>query len=86
MPFVGVSRHARLARRLLSRLQRLHPDLAMTRLAALCVGSFPALLAAFPLFGRLLATPAADDCIAQRIPGLGECRSIYCKPERRIAR
>ncbi len=58
----------------------------MSRFANLCRESFPTLLTAFPLFGLLLASRTPDDCIARRIPGLGECRSTYCKPVRRTAR
>lgn len=57
----------------------------MSRFANLCMGSLPTLLAAFPLFGLLLTSRSTDDCIASRIPGLGDCKSVYCKPVRRMS-
>lgn len=58
----------------------------MSRLVHLCAESLPPFLAAFPFFGLLLAAREPDDCIASEIPGLGVCRSTYCKPVRVIAR
>jgi hypothetical protein len=39
----------------------------------------------FPLLGAWLSARSDDACIAKAIPGLGTCRSTYCKAERRLA-
>jgi hypothetical protein len=57
----------------------------MSRLVHLCAMSFPGLHGLFPLLGALLAARSDDACIVKAIPGLGTCRSTYCKAERRIA-
>ncbi|WP_395680775.1 hypothetical protein [Dokdonella sp.] len=57
----------------------------MSRLAHLCATSFPGLHSLFPLLGALLAARSDDACIVKAIPGLGTCRSTYCKAERRSA-
>lgn len=57
----------------------------MSRLVHLCTMSFPSLHGLFPMLGALLAARSEDACIAKAIPGLGACRSTYCKAERRNA-
>ena len=57
----------------------------MRRLVHLCTMSFHGLNGLFPMLGALLAARSDDACIAKAIPGIGTCRSTYCKAERRIA-
>jgi hypothetical protein len=57
----------------------------MSRLVHFCNESFSGLYALFPLLGALIAPRTHDDCIAKAIPGLGTCKSTYCKAERRLA-
>jgi len=54
----------------------------MSRLVHLCTMSFHGL---FPMLGALLAARSDEACIAKAIPGIGTCRSTYCKAERRVA-
>ena len=57
----------------------------MSRLAPICTASFPGLHSLFPKLGAWLSARSDDACIATVIPGLGTCRSTYCKAERRRA-
>jgi len=57
----------------------------MSRLVHLCTASFPGLNSLLPLLGAWLSARSDDACIAKAIPGLGTCRSTYCKAERRLA-
>ncbi|MEO5558757.1 MAG: hypothetical protein ABIO49_03290 [Dokdonella sp.] len=36
-----------------------------------------------PVIGALIAIRPEHTCIAATIPGLGACKSTFCKPERR---
>ena len=36
-----------------------------------------------PVIGALVAIRPENTCIAASIPGLGTCKSTFCKPERR---
>jgi len=38
-----------------------------------------------PVIAALLAIRPENTSIATSIPGLGDCKSTYCKPERRTA-
>ena len=38
-----------------------------------------------PVIAALVAIRPEKTCIASSIPGLGACRSTFCKPERRAA-
>jgi hypothetical protein len=39
-----------------------------------------------PLFGALVTLSPRPDFIASTIPGIGPCRSVYCKPVRGVLR
>jgi hypothetical protein len=56
----------------------------MSRLVHIYYASFSGLYALLPLLGALLSTQSDESCIAKSIPGLGACRSTFCKPERRV--
>ncbi|MGA9420782.1 MAG: hypothetical protein WBW61_00340 [Rhodanobacteraceae bacterium] len=55
----------------------------MSRLEHLCKASLPGLRSLLPILGALIAIRYDETCIATSIPGLGPCKSTYCKPERR---
>lgn len=56
----------------------------MNRLIQFCNASLPTLRGILPVIGALVAIRPEHTCIAASIPGLGACKSTYCKPERRL--
>jgi hypothetical protein len=58
----------------------------MTRLMTFCRTACPPVLRQIlPVIGALVAIRPEHTTVAASIPGLGACRSTYCKPERRTA-
>jgi hypothetical protein len=55
----------------------------MSRWIQLYSLSVEGLRTALPLIGALIAIRPEQTSIAASIPGLGECKSTFCKPERR---
>lgn len=55
----------------------------MSRWVQLYVLSVAGLRGALPVIGALIAIRPENTCIAASIPGLGACKSTFCKPERR---
>lgn len=58
----------------------------MARIAHFYSTSLIHLRSALPVLEALLAIRPENTAIATAIPGLGTCKSTYCKPERREAR
>jgi hypothetical protein len=58
----------------------------MSRLVHLCSRSYEGLRGILPLFGALVTLSPRPDFIASTIPGIGPCRSVYCKPVRGVLR
>ena len=54
----------------------------MSRLISFCHHSMCGLRDLLPVIGALLAIRPENTCIASSIPGLGACKSTFCKPER----
>lgn len=57
---------------------------AMNQFMRVCGGSVAGLRGLLPMLCALLATRTQDQAIAASIPGIGPCRSTYCKAERRL--
>ncbi|MEP7041692.1 MAG: hypothetical protein ABI843_01440 [Dokdonella sp.] len=57
----------------------------MSRWIHLYSNSIVVLRGMLPVVAALLAIRPENTSIATRIPGLGDCKSTYCKPERRVA-
>lgn len=55
----------------------------MRRLANFCFFLIAGTRSIGLMIGGLLAIRPEQTSIADRIPGLGDCRSTYCKPQRR---
>lgn len=55
----------------------------MSRLIEFCNVSIAGFRGALPLLGALIAIRPEHTSIAASIPGLGQCKSTFCKPERR---
>lgn len=58
----------------------------MSELVRLCSRSYEGLRGILPLVGALVTLNPKPDCIASAIPGIGPCRSVYCKPVRGVLR
>ncbi len=58
----------------------------MSQLVRFCSRSCEGLRGLWPLVGALVTLNPRPDCIASAIPGIGPCRSVYCKPVRRALR
>jgi hypothetical protein len=58
-------------------------EIAMSRWIQLYSLSVAGLRGALPVIGALIAIRPEHTCIAANIPGLGKCKSTFCKPERR---
>jgi hypothetical protein len=58
----------------------------MTRLMIFCHAACPPVLRRIlPVIGALVAIRPEHTSVANSIPGLGACRSTYCRAERRTA-
>ena len=58
----------------------------MSQLVRFCSRSYAGLRGILPLIGALVTLHPKPDCIASAIPGIGPCRSVYCKPRRGVLR
>jgi hypothetical protein len=56
---------------------------SMSRLIEFYSVSLAGLRGALPVLGALIAIRPEHTSIAASIPGLGQCKSTFCKPERR---
>ena len=56
----------------------------MSRWVHLYSNSIVGLRSVLPVIASLLAIRPENTSIATSIPGLGDCKSTYCKPERRV--
>ncbi|MEO7874602.1 MAG: hypothetical protein ABIR62_00615 [Dokdonella sp.] len=55
----------------------------MSRLVEFCNVSLAGFREALPLLSALIAIKPEHSSVAASIPGLGRCKSTFCKPERR---
>ncbi len=56
----------------------------MSHFVRACSASVSGLRSMLPVLAALVATRAERVFIATSIPGLGPCKSTFCKPERRV--
>ncbi len=56
----------------------------MSRFVRVCSVSVSGLRSMLPVLAALVAVRSERAFIASSIPGLGPCRSTFCKPERRV--
>jgi len=87
-PFAWLSRKRdaipALARPLLGWAQH-REKIVMSRWIHLYSYSIVGIRSMLPVIAALLAIRPENTNIATSIPGLGDCKSTYCKPERRTA-